>query len=71
VNRTASTATHPVEHYEEQTPTIERLEVVRVTFRRGKGCCEKSIVRMVTAYFDLDGTLLVEVDPMVVGDKTS
>ena len=59
---------HSARHFDEPTPTTERLEVVRVTFRRGRGCCEKSIVRMVTAYYDLDGTLLFEVDPYVVGD---
>ena len=59
---------HPPEHFDEPTPETKRLEVIRVTFRRGRGCCEKSIVRMVAAYYDIEGHLLFEVDPCVTGD---
>ncbi len=44
-------------------PEFERVEVVRATFRRGAGCCEESPVRIVTAYYDADGTKLFEFDP--------
>lgn len=49
--------------YPEPTPEVEYIEVTRVVFRRGHGCCQESPVRMVTAYYLLDGTLLLEQDP--------
>lgn len=49
---------------ETEVPTVERVEIVRVTFRRGAGCCQESPVRIVSAYFDTDGNLLFEDDPM-------
>ena len=54
---------HPDEHFDEPAPSVERLEVIRSTFRRGRGCCEKSRVRFVTAYYDAVGVLLFEIDP--------
>lgn len=44
-------------------PAAVRMEVTRVTFKRGTGCCEESPVRMVTAYFADDGQKLAERDP--------
>lgn len=48
--------------YPEPSPTVERVVVTRITFRRGHGCCDQSPVRMVTAYYEEEG-LLVEFDP--------
>jgi hypothetical protein len=48
--------------YPAPAPTIESIEVLRVEFRRGQGCCEESPVRIVTAYYEADGRLLYEFD---------
>lgn len=49
---------------EASAPTVDRLEVTRVIFRRGVGCCEQSPIRWVTAYYDTDGSLIAEVDSL-------
>jgi hypothetical protein len=48
----------------EPTPEVDVIQVTRVVFRRGHGCCEESPVRIVEAYFYSDGNLLVEKDPV-------
>ena len=50
---------HDVHHH---APEVERMTVTRVTFYRGTGCCEMATFRPVTAYYDEDGQLLVELD---------
>lgn len=50
---------HDVDH---RAPEVKRLTVTRVTFFRGTGCCERSLFRPVTAYYDESGQLLVELD---------
>lgn len=58
------TPTHDHNNYD-HTPTVDRIEVTRVQFHRGTGCCQESPVRIVTAYYQPDGSLLVEDDPNV------
>ncbi len=41
---------------------VKVVETIRVTFTRGKGTTD-DVIRSVTAYFLMDGTLLVEHDP--------
>ena len=47
----------------DHTPEVDRVELTRVQFHRGTGCCSESIMRIVTAYYDDDGRLLWESDP--------
>ena len=42
--------------------SVEGMTVTVVRFVRGVGCCEESPVRLVTAYYDADGSLLFERD---------
>jgi hypothetical protein len=49
--------------FDEPAPEVAFMEVMRVTFRRGTGCCEESPVRMVTAYYLSDGQVIAEFDP--------
>lgn len=56
--------------HEEPAPQVVHLTVTRVTFRRGEGCCEKSPVRMVTAYYDDMDEFLFEIDPAGKADKS-
>jgi hypothetical protein len=48
----------------EWPPTVIVREVIEVQFRRGEGVAPDDPVRVVTAYHDLDGTLLAENDPV-------
>jgi hypothetical protein len=50
---------HNVHH---RAPEVEQMTVTKVTFYRGTGCCELSTIRAVTAYYDEDGQLIVELD---------
>jgi hypothetical protein len=54
---------------EVRTPVVQRISVNEATFNRGNGCCAKSPVRIVTAYYSIDtGKLLFEDDPIVTGN---
>jgi len=57
----------PPPHFHDEShdraPEMEIVQVVKVTFLRGQGCCERSLVRRVTAYYGMDGRLIVEDDP--------
>lgn len=44
-------------------PVVKQETVTVVQFGRGQGCCELSLVRIVTAYYSADGELLFEFDP--------
>lgn len=44
------------------TPTVEHLDVIRVTFQRGSGDDMSRVLRNVEAYYLPDGQLLVEQD---------
>ena len=59
---------HDSRPFAEQSPEVERIEVTRVTFKRGTGCCQESPVRMVTAYYADDGQKLAERDPQHEAD---
>ena len=64
----------PMEHVHRFQPEMARMigrapeavtmSVIAVQFRRGEGCCIEDPVRMVTAYYSLEGELLAERDSM-------
>ena len=43
--------------------TGEVIQVIKITFRRGKGIAPDDPVRIVTVYLALDGEFLAEDDP--------
>jgi hypothetical protein len=47
-----------------QRPTVEVVTVIRVAYLLGEGLDLSDPVRRVTAYYDLDGSLLFEDDPL-------
>jgi hypothetical protein len=49
-------------HVHQKPPEVVHMNVTRVTFYRGAGCCERSPVRAVTAYYDDMDNLIVELD---------
>ena len=51
----------------QHAPKVEPMVVTVVRFRRGQGCCEESLARIVTAYYSPDGELLFEDDPAPEG----
>ena len=47
----------------DRAPEIEVIQVMKVTWLRGQGCCERSLLRAVTGYFTMDGKQIAEDDP--------
>lgn len=47
-----------------RAPSVDVVQMVVVRFTRGEGCCDQDIAREVTAFYDMDGRLVFELDMM-------